>query len=240
MKSAYVPAQHGAWAMLIVPFILGVFGIGPVWLHAPLFLFWLSAYLFSHAFLQWVKTNNIGRYGKPMLWYGMMLAAAGIPLVIGKPSLALWVPAFVPLFFVNVRYARKNRERAFVNDLAAVTQFSLIVFVAWAAAGGGDWQTALSLFFLSLMYFTGTIFYVKTVIREKHNPRFYAMSVLYHAIMPAVAAAAFRSWGIALMFVLLIVRAVWMPRTNPLVKTVGLLEFAMATLFTVSVLAWAA
>jgi hypothetical protein len=240
MNSAYVPAQHGAWAMLFVPFILGVFGVGPVWLHAPLFLFWLSAYLFSNAFLQWVKTNNIGRCGKPMLLYGSVLASAGILLAAVKPSLVLWAPAFVPLFLVNVRYARKNRERAFLNDLAAVTQFSLIIFVAWAAADGGDWQTARTLFFLNLMYFTGTIFYVKTVIREKHNPRFYAMSVLYHALLPAVAAAACRSGWLALMFALLFVRAAWMPRTKPAVKTVGLLEFAMATLFTVSVLVWAA
>jgi hypothetical protein len=237
MKSAYLPGQHGAWAMLAVPFLLGAAVSGPVWLHAPLFAFWLSAYLFSFPFLQWIKTKNRRRYGRPMLVYGLALAACGLALAAAKPALLLWAPLFVPLFLVNVRYARLNRERALVNDLAAVVQFGLIIFVAWAAADAADWRKAGTLFALHALYFFGTVLYVKTVIREKHNPRYHAASVVYHALLPA-AAAAFRIWPLALVAVPLLLRAVLMPRANPNVKTVGMLEFANAVLFTIAVLFW--
>lgn len=238
MKSAYVPNQHGAWAMLLVPFALGVAAAGPVWLHAPLFLFWLSAYLFSFAFLLGVRTKRWEISRRPMLLYGALLVAAGIVLVIARPSLAAWAPLFLPLFLVNVRYARINRERAFANDLAAVVQFHLIIFVALAAAGGGDWGTAKAFFVLSLLYFTGTIFYVKTIIRERHNPRYFAMSVAYHAILPVAAGAAYRSWTLALLFAVLLVRAVMVPRAGWKPKAAGMLEMALAVLFAAGAWHW--
>lgn len=240
MRSAYIPNQHGAWAMLLVPFVLGVAAAGPVWLHAPLFLFWLSAYLFSFAFLQGVRTKRWDRTVRPMLLYGSVLAAASLLLVIMKPSLLLWAPVFVPLFLVNIGYARRNRERAFANDLAAVVQFHLIIFIALAVADSGNWTMARTLFALSLLYFTGTIFYVKTVIREKNNPRYYAMSVLYHAMLPVVAGAVFRTWEAAAVFLLMFVRAAWVPRAGLQVKTVGVLEMALAVLFVAATLLWMA
>jgi len=239
MKSAYMPGQHGAWAMLTVPFALGAFAAGPVWLHAPLFVFWLSAYLFSHPFLQWIKTKNVRRYGGPMLVYGLVLAVSGAALVVFEPGLARWAPLFLPPFLVNVRHARLNRERALANDLAAVVLFGLIVFVAWDAADRKDWGTAGALFALSVLYFTGTVLYVKTVIREKHNPRYYAASVIYHALLPVMAGLLFRSWALVVVSGWLLVRAVWLPRTDPKVRTVGMLEFANAALFTAAALVWA-
>jgi hypothetical protein len=35
-KKWIVPKQHGAWAMLIVPFLLGAYAGGFTWLHVPL------------------------------------------------------------------------------------------------------------------------------------------------------------------------------------------------------------
>ncbi|ANF38517.1 membrane protein [Bacillus sp. CN2] len=38
---AMIPKQHGAWAMLLIPFLLGMVKGGPVFWHIPLFLGWL-------------------------------------------------------------------------------------------------------------------------------------------------------------------------------------------------------
>lgn len=35
---ALIPKQHGAWAMLLIPFLLGMVKGGPVIWHIPLFL----------------------------------------------------------------------------------------------------------------------------------------------------------------------------------------------------------
>lgn len=237
MNTAYLPKQHGAWAMLAVPFVLGMAIAGPVWLHIPLFLFWLSAYLLSYPFLQWIKKKDLARYGKPMLLYGVLTGFSGVAVLIGKPSLAAWAPLFVPLFLVNMHFAGKNRERAFLNDLAAVVQFNLMIFVAAAAGKHADWQSVWIGFLLGVLYFVGTIFYVKTMIREKHNPLYWRLSVGYHAVLPVLALAVFRSWLVGLMFVVLLVRAVAVPRVGLRVAIAGMLEFAMAILLTVSVLA---
>lgn len=42
---ALIPKQHGAWAMLLIPFLLGMIKGGPVFWHIPLFLGWLFLYL---------------------------------------------------------------------------------------------------------------------------------------------------------------------------------------------------
>lgn len=42
---AMIPKQHGAWAMLLIPFLLGMIKGGPVFWHIPLFLGWLFLYL---------------------------------------------------------------------------------------------------------------------------------------------------------------------------------------------------
>ncbi|PDO10037.1 MAG: hypothetical protein BLM47_09525 [Candidatus Reconcilbacillus cellulovorans] len=231
-RRAYVPKQHGAWAMLAVPFWFGMIASGPKPVHALLFAVWLSAYLLSYPLLQWVRTGKKSLYGRPTFVYAALLAASGSALAAVRPDLARWLPAFAPLFLVNVAYAAKNRERAFWNDIAAVVQFSLIVFVAYDAGGGRDWPLAGELFGLSVLYFAGTVFFVKTIIRERHNRRFYRLSVAYHAAVVAVAAVWFPP-GMLPPLVVLLVRAAWTPRTRLTVKQTGMLEIAYSVLVSV-------
>lgn len=232
VRRAYVPKQHGAWAMLAVPFWFGMIASGAKPIHALLFAVWLTAYLLSYPLLQWVRTKKTSLYGRPTFVYAALLAASASALVAIRPDLARWLPAFVPLFLVNIAYAAQNRERAFWNDIAAVVQFSLIVFVAYDAGGGRDWALVGELFALSLLYFAGTVFFVKTIIRERHNRRFYRLSVAYHAAAVAVAAAWFPP-GVLPPLVVLFIRAVWTPRTRLSVKQTGMLEIAYAVLVAV-------
>jgi len=235
MKRGYVPNQHGAWAMLILPFLLGMFAAGPAWPHAPLFAGWLLVYLFSFPLLQWIKTGNKKVYAKPAIVYGTLLVPAGIAVAALKPDLFRYAPLLVPLFLINVYYARRNRERDLANDLAAVLLFCLMVFVAYDAGGGVDRRLAAELFALSFFYFTGTVFYVKTMIREKNNPLYYRLSVGYHLAL--LAAGAF--WlpaGMAVPLAVLLARAVISPRAGISVKTGGILEIAWSVMMLCAVL----
>jgi hypothetical protein len=40
-----VPTQHGAWAMLVTPLLVGVLAAGPSAVHLPLAPFWFAGYL---------------------------------------------------------------------------------------------------------------------------------------------------------------------------------------------------
>ena len=237
MKNGYFPKQHGAWAMQVLPFLFGMFAAGPKPIHGLLFLGWLCAYLFSYPLLQWLRTGKKRVYQTPTFLYGGVLFVIGAALLIWKPELFRWAPLFIPMLLVNLIYARRNRERAVLNDLAAVVQFSLMVFVAFDAGGGEDWRFAAGLFLLSLLYFTGTVFYVKTMIREKNNKAFYWCSVLYHAAFLAAVAILYPP-GLLAAAAALLVRAVLTPRLAPPVKIVGMLEIAYSAL--VLICAWAA
>jgi hypothetical protein len=221
--------------MLIVPFLFGMFAARPGWLHALLFFGWLLVYLFSFAFLQWIRTKKKPIYVRPMQIYGSLLVPAGILLFILKPSLGWFVPLFIPLFFVNCYYAKRNQERAFINDVAAVVQFSLMVFVAYHAGGGSDWRLAAELFAISILYYVGTVFYVKTIIREKNNPKYYWFSVGYHLALLAAGVLWFHPW-LALPLTVLALRAALSPRMKLTVKQSGMLEIVYSVLITITVL----
>lgn len=50
-----IPKQHGAWAMLIIPFLLSVILGKPNMYHIPLFLAWFFIYLATYPFLMYIK-----------------------------------------------------------------------------------------------------------------------------------------------------------------------------------------
>ena len=237
MRNHYIPKQHGAWAMLILPLMFGVIASTPAWRHALLFIAWLLAYLFVYAALQWIRTRRNPAWLGPLRLYGGLLLPAGAALLVLEPELVPLLPLAAPFVLVNLYFAKRNRERAFLNDLAAVILFSLMTFAAFRVGDGTDLSLAFELFALSVLYFTGTIFYVKTMIREKHHKAFYWYSVLYHAAFLAVVALRYPA-ALLPAAAALLVRAVVTPRVDPPVKTVGMLEIAYAAL--VLICAWAA
>ncbi|RRJ64694.1 hypothetical protein EHV15_18530 [Paenibacillus oralis] len=225
----YIPNQHGAWAMLIIPFLFGMAASTPGWIHALLFVCWLLIYLLMFPLLQWVRTGKGDRYRKPALLYGALLVPAGTALVLLRPDVIIMALWFLPLFAVNVYYARQKRERALVNDIVAIVQFSIMVFLSFELGGGTDYRLAVKLFLISTGYFVGTAFYVKTIIRERNNPRYYWYSVGYHLILILLTA-----WLLPLPLLLpallLLARAAWCPRTGMTAKQTGIMEIVYSVI----------
>ena len=60
----WIPRQHGAWAMLVVPFLAGLLASGFRWPDAPLFGAWLSGYPLSYFVLQAIRSRRPGRWGR--------------------------------------------------------------------------------------------------------------------------------------------------------------------------------
>lgn len=230
----YIPNQHGAWAMLILPFLFGIAASQGQFIHIPLFVCWLLIYLFSFPLLQGVKTRKFKRYEKPLKLYGILLLPFISYLLIAEPALLRFVLPLVPLFAVNLYYAKTKNERALINDISAILAFCLIIYPVFYVGHGESWRTANELFLLAVLYFTGTAFYVKTVIRERKNIHFYYGSVLYHLLVAIIGLFVFPSLLVPL--ILLLLRAAILPRTGITAKRTGILEIGFSAMLYVSVL----
>ncbi|GAA2628414.1 YwiC-like family protein [Paractinoplanes durhamensis] len=223
----YLPPQHGAWAMLLLPYLAGVTAAGFRWPDVPLLATWLTGYLLSYFVLQAVKTRRPHRFRAPLTWYAPLTAGFGLIVAVARPQLLLYAPAYAALFAVNVRYAARRQERALLNDLASVLQSCLMVFVVATVADRPP-HTAVIPFAVTLLYFTGTVLYVKTMIRERGSAPYRRASIAYHAA--ALAAAAAIGWFPSAVFALLLARA-WLLPARPLTpKQVGLIEIAASAL----------
>lgn len=223
----YLPPQHGAWAMLLVPWLAGVLVAGFHLSHLPLLGAWLAGYLLSYYALQAIKTRRPGRFRPQLLWYAPITAALGAVVVVARPQVLAYAPGYAVLLLVNAYFARRRRERALVNDLASVVQSCLMVPLAVTAAGV-DAVRAVPAFVVVLLYFTGTTLYVKTMIRERGNAAYVRLSVAYHVV--AVAVAALLSVPVAALFAVLAVRAAVLPRFGLVPKQVGSIEIIASVL----------
>lgn len=230
----YIPNQHGAWAMLIVPFLFGMIISEPNPQHLLLFVCWLLVYLMMFPVLQWLRTKKTNQYRNPILLYGTILAPIAIWLLILRPKMILIALMFIPLFLVNAYFAKTKNERALINDIAAIVQFSLMVFISFVIGEGTNYSVATELFFVSVLYFVGTAFYVKTIIREKNNKSFYYFSVGYHCCL-VLLSVCFLPWLMVLPAGVLLIRAIWFPRTKISVKQSGIREIVFSIVVLMSV-----
>ncbi|WP_379152303.1 YwiC-like family protein [Paenibacillus sp. sgz5001063] len=230
----YIPNQHGAWAMLVLPFLFGMAASQALFLHIPLFLCWLFIYLFIFQLLQGVKTRRFDRVLKPLKVYGLLLLPFVIYLTAAKPKLLWFALLALPLFAVNLYYARTKNERALLNDISGILLFCLMVFPVFYVGGGTSWETATELFILALLYFVGTALYVKTIIREKNNPKYYYASVVYHSLFILIGVFLFPSLTCPLL--LLLARAASLPRTKITAKRTGMLEIVFSIMLYISVI----
>lgn len=217
--------------MLIVPWLTGVLAAGFRWTHLPLLGAWLAGYLLSYYVLQSVKTRRPSRFRPQLLLYGPVTAVLGLLVVIVRPPVLAYAPAFVVLLTVNGYFAWRRRERALLNDLASVVQSCLMVLVAATVADAAV-GPVVPAFAAVVLYFAGTVLYVKTMIRERGNTPYHRASVIYHVL--ALGAAALLTLPIAAVFVLLLVRAAVLPRHRLAPKHVGVIEIVASTLVLVT------
>lgn len=257
----WVPREHGAWAMLVVPVVVGAVVSGVTWRHGLLLGVWLLAYLAFQACALWLKASRRPRWWPPVRAYGLSALWPGLVLVAQAPALLRWAPVFGGLLAVSLLCAHRRADRSWLNDAVTVGAAMLMTVVAaglgthgtphargpvldtWVPPGAGDpaaWAATAAL----AGYFLGTVPYVKTLLRERGDRRVLAVSIGYHAAVLVaalvVAVAAPRAGTVALAVVAagLLVRAVVVPRRRPWpsAKAIGLGEVAATVVVTAAVL----
>ncbi|GAB3690201.1 hypothetical protein GCM10027595_00360 [Corynebacterium nasicanis] len=255
--------------MLISPAVLGlVAGLRAHLLidapsHRPLLVLpavlvaWFFGYFAFFAFGLAAKARTRERratYLPPVYVYGSIsLVGIAVALLL-QPHLLWWALPFAPLVAVAVGETLRGRARSALSGVSTVLASALLLPALTAVGGGAgaiDSVPAmiwLSMVFLAL-YFSGTIPFVKTMIRERNNPTYLRISIGYHVLaMLAVLAWALwsGSWMVGGLAVLTMAvalgRAVWIPwsarRGEPwTARRVGMAEVPVLLSACVAVLA---
>lgn len=252
----WVPREHGAWAMLVVPVVVGAVAAGPTWRHGLLLVAWLVAYCAFSAAGLWLRSGRRARYLPPLRFHAVAAAALGVALVAGAPDLLRWAPVYAVLLATSLASSVRRADRSWLNDTVTVLAACLMAVVSaglrggWTATWlppGADDRAAWVAAGLLAGYFLGTVPYVKTLIRDRGDRRTLAVSIGYHGLV----AAATLAWlvravatgahvaGAALLLVVaagLLARAALVPRRRPWpsARAVGLGEIAATLVVTVA------
>ncbi|WP_081596349.1 YwiC-like family protein [Cellulomonas massiliensis] len=261
----WVPKEHGAWAMLVVPVLVGALVGGPTWRHALLLVAWLLAYLAFHATGLWLRASRRPRYLPPVRAYAVALLVVGGALLASAPALLRWGPVYAVLLATSLVCSQRRADRSWLNDAVTVGAATLMTVVAaglgahgtptavaaalpWAGLpGAGDPAVRAATAVLGA-YFLGTVPYVKTLLRERGDPTVLLVSVLFHALLVVAALAAAvalplgASPALPATAVGLLLRAVLVPRRRPWpsARSIGLGEVAATLVVTLVALVVAA
>ncbi len=227
----WVPKQFGAWAILAVPLLLGVAASRPSPWQLVLAIAAACAYLASVAALEWTRSRRPAQL-RPVALFGGGVVVAGVPLLAIAPAL-LWVAAFVlAAGGVAVAASLAGHPRSVVVSLAEVAQ-ALALAPAAALVTDAAPGTNVALATLAAgLYLVGSVAMVRSMIRERGNRAFLAVSLAYHAVATAITWLVL-PWPYAVLSAGLFARAAALPaaqrrgpRTNLRPIHIGLVEIA--------------
>lgn len=235
----WIPNQHGAWAMLITPVVVGALLGGVRRPHLLLLLSWLAAYCANFFLMLALKTRKWDRYRKQLLTYGGCTVVGGAPLTVVEPQLLRLAFVAIPALAVNLYFVQTRNERAWLNDVTGILLAGAVGFAAFRLGYRGSDAEIIDAAWRGIaivcLYFVGTVFYVKTIIRERGDRRWFAMSVLFHVGF-ALLLIVSQFWLLSAIAATALVRALVVPSLGWTPKRVGLVEIAFTVAFGLAVL----
>lgn len=248
-----LPKEHGAWAMLYVPFVLGLLVAGRLsWSVLLLFLAVSALFISREALQVWWRARARGRSApheaKLLLIYLGIAALCGLPLLL--VAHLYWLLPIggigLALLIINGKQAVDLEARTVSSELLAIGGLTLTAPAAYYAARGLWEATALWLWVLSALYFASSVFYIKLRIyrlnprKQDEQRRAWQSCAVYHSFL-CVALLAFWLTGNLPLFVLLafapvLARTLWSlfkPVTQVNLRRAGLMEIGYSIIFLV-------
>lgn len=225
----WIPRQHGAWAMLIVPFVTGAVlrarsADQAAWL-APMGGAILTGYFGFDILTRWLhaRPDRRSRYRRQLIGYASAtVLLLALVLALGGWRLLGWLVPGIPFGALAVRLSARRRDRSLASGFATVAMavgFGLAVrfpspvelIRAWPTAG----RDAI-VFGALFGYFFGTVLHVKALIRERGQPAARRRTLFGHLILTGLAVVAAlaglaANWWIG-FFVLATARTWWLTR----------------------------
>ena len=206
----WLPRQHGAWAMLALPILVGVAASQFVPSQLLLAGAAVAGYLASATLQAWLRARRRPSFLPSIAVYSTAAALCGIPLLVVEPRLILAVVVIVPASALTLASARPGTPRELVLSLAHVAQASVLAPTAMFLAGETSPWVLGAATAIAAAEMAGSVLAVRSVIRERDNMGFAVRSVGYHAVI-TLAAAATLPWAYAALGVFLTARAAALP-----------------------------
>ncbi|WP_179298889.1 YwiC-like family protein [Evansella halocellulosilytica] len=227
----YIPKEHGAWAMLIVPYWLGAAISGIGWIHLLFFIGVFSMYFAQAPLLTYIRNPKNSDVWPSFFVYVGIGAIFILPFLFFKWEI-IYVGLIIMLLFVcNIFFAKTKRERLFINDFIAIVALSILLFVPYILNGNTLSGEALTYFMITVLFFTASVFHVKSLIREKKNKVFHRFSHGYH-ITIVIAAYVLNWYAAVTVFLICLCKTVLIPKK--LLKRpihIGIVEIANSVIF---------
>ncbi|OOF44732.1 YwiC-like family protein [Rodentibacter trehalosifermentans] len=222
--------QHGAIVMALLPFIYGMLLAHPVWAHSFLFLAWCALYLMSYPFLNLFKNKNNPLYRNWTIIYASAAFIFALPAVFYNGQILYFMLAMLPFVWVNIYYIKQKNERHLFNDIAGIIIFALAGMGAYYFPDRTFDTKICWVALYPALFFIGTTLYIKSMMRERKNPLYLRVSILYHSFLIAYFAFTGQFYLMS-AFGVGWVRAIYLPRKKLSVKQVGLTEFVITAIF---------
>ena len=242
-KQLVLPAEHGSWAWLLVPFLVGTAVAGRWNLAVTLVLVGgLAAFLVRQPATIWLRASRgrARRADGPVAagWtLGLALVAlfclAGL-LLMERATLIWLLPPLLLILVLYLVAARRNRAstRALWMEVAGAVALAAMAPAAMIAANGNVTAIAWALWGLLGLQNELGVLYVRQRIADTHGrpakrwPVFWGHAASAAARNTAAALAAL-PWLAALPFLAFLLRAGWMAiklRPIPRIKRFGFIE----------------
>lgn len=223
-RKGWLPDQHGAYAMVVLPFWIGVLLSAFTWKHLLVFSCWVLGFFSFFALSLWFKSGQKKRYAPPVRVYLTLTIILGTATVLVLPQLLEWGMIFIPLALIAAIQAYLRKERTLLARLVSILSAGLITLVAydvgiafnrgfwpltwldhpdvtpttWVESPTGQvhgWAWAGLVALGIVMYYWSTVPYVRSLVRQKGSSRFWYFSVLNHfALLILVVVQYFLSW----------------------------------------------
>jgi len=188
-----MPQEHGAWAMVIAPWLISAGVTGFSWRQVLLLVGMLLLYMAFAAALQYPRAHQKRRTLRPLRWAVIYLLLAVAPLyftLYGKLEV-LWIGAAAGIALpVELVFLRLGKERALLNGAVSITALTTAALVSYVVGRGRLDGQAWLIWGLSLAFFYGSLLFVKSMIRQRSQRRFYWVAVLYAVVAPAAVGVA--------------------------------------------------
>lgn len=167
-----IPKEHGSWAILILPYFIGVAITGGFSSRTMLGLVGILLLFFSRQpLLLLIKNRNRRNRSSRELWLNFL-----IPLTMGLGIFGwlmlryqlwqLWQIAGIGLllFSVYIYLFLQRKERSILGELSGISLLTLSSSTAIVLAHGRLTSQALLLWLVNALYFASSVFYIKMKI----------------------------------------------------------------------------
>ncbi|MCL5075788.1 MAG: YwiC-like family protein [Chloroflexi bacterium] len=249
-----IPREHGAWAMLLVPFVVGSGVSGRIGWETILFLLTILFVFLARYPLTLLVKRNSGEQREPILWllsYGALGTVSSTPLLLyyGRWGLIPLGGLGLILLLTQVYLGSYHLERTAWGELLGIAGLSLTAPGAYYTTSGQLDNIALWLWLLCFLYSGSSVFYVKMLVRRRIR-RMSAMGdegwslardmAIYQSVLilalSGLVLAAYIPLLVPLAFLPLafkVLTAIFSSQMETSIKRIGFIELAHALLFCV-------